>query len=143
MLRLLTACSLFAFASLSTAQQTCSTTLVAASCGPQLAITFTPVGGAGNHTIELTCSGLDPNGIGVMIWGVQQTFVPLPSCPLLTEFVWGHIVNLDATGSHTWSRSWPASVDGYFLIQFGSLTVSPSGNWNVLSTDLMRAQCGG
>src|SRR5690349_10578076 len=99
------------------AAQICTSTIAAASCGPTLTVTFTPVGGSGNHTIEVTCNGLDPNGIGLMAWGQTQVNYPFPTCPMLNDFQWGHIVNLDATGSHTWSRTWPAWALGYYYIQ--------------------------
>lgn len=131
-----------ALASSCFAQHTCSSTVAAASCGPSLSVVFTPVGAAGNHTIEVTCNGLDPNGIGLMVWGQTQVNIPLPNCPMLNDFVWGHPVNLDATGSHTWSRTWPHWADGYYFIQFGSVTIDGQGNFTVLTTDSMRAECG-
>lgn len=123
-------------------QHTCSSSVAALSCGPTLAVDFTPVGAAGNHTITVTCNGLDPNGIGLMIWGQTQVNIPLPNCPMLNDFLWGHIVNLDAAGSHSWSRTWPHWADGYYFIQFGSFTFDTSGSFTVLSTDSMRAECG-
>jgi hypothetical protein len=123
------------------AQGSCSSTIAASSCGPTLTATFTPVGGAGNHTLELTCNGLDPNGIGLMVWGVNQVNIPLSNCPMLNDFVWGHVVNLDATGSHTWSRSWPASAIGYYYVQFGSVTFPANGGLLVMTTDSIRIEC--
>jgi hypothetical protein len=120
--------------------QNCTSTIAATSCGPTLAATFTPTGTAGNQTMELTCNGLDPNGIGLMVWGLQQVNIPLPTCPMLNDFIWGHVVNLDATGSHTWSRSWPASVIGYYYIQFGSITIDAT-SFTVLTTDSIRVEC--
>ena len=122
-------------------QNVCTSTLAASSCGPTLTATFTPVGNAGNHRIELTCNGLDPNGIGLMVWGTQQVNIPLPNCPMLNDFIWGHVVNLDATGSYSWSRSWPASVNGYYFVQFGSITFPAAGGFVVLSTDSIRFEC--
>src|SRR5690348_3229849 len=89
-----------------TAAQNCTSTIAAASCGPTLTVTFAPQGNAGNHTIEVTCHGLDPNGIGLMAWGQTLVNIPFPTCPMLNDFQWGHVVNLDATGSYTWSRTW-------------------------------------
>jgi hypothetical protein len=132
---------LFALSSLAVAQNTCTATVAAPGCGATLGVTFTPVGGAGNHTIEVSCSGLDPNGIGLMVWGQTQTFVPLPNCPMLVEFQWGHLVNLDATGSHSWSRSWPHWANGYYFIQFASVVLHQTGGFTVFTTDLMRAEC--
>lgn len=120
---------------------TCTATVAAVSCGPTLTVTFTPVGNAGNHRLELTCSGLDPNGIGIMSWGQQQVNIPFVQCPMLNDFIWGHFVNLDSTGSYTWGRSWPASAIGYFYIQFASVTFPAGGGFIVLSTDSMRAEC--
>jgi hypothetical protein len=122
--------------------QVCSSTVAVASCGPTMTVTFAPVGGAGNHTVEVSCQGLDPSGIGLMVWGQTPVTVPFPNCPLLVEFQWGHIINLDATGSYTWSRTWPAWALGYYLIQMGSVQIdSGTGDFTVLSTDLMRAEC--
>ena len=94
-----------------------------------------------NNRLELTCNGLDPNGIGLMVWGTTQLNIPLPYCPMLNDFVWGHVVNLDATGSHTWERSWPASVLGYYYVQFGSVTFPASGGFVVMTTDSIRIEC--
>lgn len=121
---------------------TCTSSLLGAGCGPSLTITFTPVGGAGNHTIEVSASGLHQNGLGVMAWGVTQLNVPLGGgCSLLTSMDWGHIVNLDATGSFSWSRSWPASVIGFYNIQFGSVVLDPFNNLQILTSDCKRAEC--
>lgn len=120
--------------------QSFTSSIAAASCGPTLSVTFTPVGGAGNHTIELTCNGLDPAGIGFMWWGQTQVNVLLPNCPILNDFLWGHPVNLDATGSHTWSRSWPHWAIGYYYIQFASISVV-GNDLVILTTDSMRAEC--
>jgi hypothetical protein len=121
--------------------QTCTSTIAATSCGPTLTATFTPVGNGGNHTIELTCHGLDPNGIGLMGFGQQLVNISFPGCPMLNDFIWGHVVNLDATGSHTWSRSWPQSVQGYYYVQFGSVTFPASGGFVVMTTDSIRIEC--
>jgi hypothetical protein len=123
------------------AQNVCTSTVAATSCGPTLTATFTPVGNAGNHTIELSCSGLDPNGIGLMTWGLTQVNIPFPTCPMLNDFIWGHVVNLDATGSHTWSRSWPNSVQGYYYVQFGSIVIESSGAFVLRTTDSIRIEC--
>jgi hypothetical protein len=120
--------------------QTCTSTIAATSCGPTLTATFTPVGNGGNHTIELTCHGLDPNGIGLMGFGQQLVNISFPGCPMLNDFIWGHVVNLDATGSFTWSRSWPASAITYYYVQFGSVTITPSG-YTVSTTDSVRVEC--
>jgi hypothetical protein len=123
------------------AQNVCSSAIAAVSCGPTVSATFTPNGNAGNHTLELSCNGLDPNGIGLMVWGLNQVNIPFPTCPMLNDFIWGHVVNLDAGGGHTWSRSWPASVQGYYYVQFGSIVVEPSGAFVLRSTDSLRIQC--
>ena len=120
--------------------QSFSSAIAAASCGPTLTVTFTPVGAAGNHTIELTCAGLDPTGIGFMWWGQTQTNFVLPnSCPILNDFLWGHPVNLDSTGSFTWSRSWPAWAVGYYYIQFGSI-ILVGNDLALQTTDSVIAQ---
>jgi hypothetical protein len=141
MTRLALLAGVLALAGTSLAQNTCSSTIAAASCGPTLTVTFTPIGTAGNQTIELVCNGLDPTGIGLMSWGQNQINVPLINCPMLNDFVWGHFVNLDATGSYTWSRTWPGYVTGYFYMQFASITFPANGGFVVMSTDSMRAEC--
>ena len=120
--------------------QTCTSAIAAASCGPTLTITFTPVGNAGNNTIELTCNGLDPAGIGFMWWGQAQLNVQLPGCcPLLNDFHWGHPVNLDANGSYSWSRTWPHWAIGYYYIQIASIAVV-NDQLVIQTTDSMIAQ---
>src|SRR5687767_5643770 len=101
MTRLVSLAAVLSLTSLAIAQ-TCSSTVSVASCGPTLSVSFTP-GGGGNHTVEVSCQGLDPNGIGLMVWGQTPVTIPFPNCPLLVEFQWGHIINLDPTGSYTWS----------------------------------------
>jgi hypothetical protein len=125
----------------SLAQNVCSSTIAATSCGPTVTATFTPVGNAGNHTLTLTCNGLDPNGIGLMTWGLNQVNIPFPTCPMLNDFVWGHVVNLDATGSYSWSRAWPASATGYYYVQFGSIVIESSGAFVLRTTDSIRIEC--
>jgi hypothetical protein len=120
---------------------TCSTSLLGLGCAGQLDITFTPVGGAGNHRIDVAVSGLQADAWGVMVWGITPTNIPLgPGCSLLTEFAWGHVIKTDEFGEWSWSRSWPASVIGYYYIQIGTLVPDSTG-LNIRVSDCKRAEC--
>ncbi|MFY9341192.1 MAG: hypothetical protein WAT39_01800 [Planctomycetota bacterium] len=130
----------FALAGSLVAQNQCISSVSAPGCGPTATITFTPQGANGNNRIDLTCNGLHPNGLGLMVWGQTPVNIPFGNCPLLVEFQWGHLINLDSAGSYSWSRVWPWWADGYYYIQFGSI-LDLSGQFTLLSTDRMRAEC--
>lgn len=126
-----------------TAQFVCSSTLVGNGFGPTLDVTFAPVGNAGNQTITVAGGGLDTAGVSVMVWGLTNLGglpLPLGGCPLFTEFTWGHVINPDAGGNYSWSRSWPASVTGQYYIQLGTLA-NANGLLSLTSTDCRVAIC--
>ena len=125
-----------------TIAQTCTSTIAATSCGPTLTATFTPVGNSDNQRITLTAQGLDPNGIGIMTWGQQLVNIPFPTCPMLNDSISSELVNIDATGSVTWSRVWPATANTFYYVQFGSVVIDPAtGAFVLLTTDSLRVEC--
>lgn len=128
-------------ASTLSAQVTCSTTLAGVGCGPGLNVSFSPVGTAGNNTITVDVSGLDPSGIGLMAWGQTALNVPLFGCTAYTDYLWGLHINPDPSGNWSWSRSWPNSVPGFYRIQVASLSISPVGNLDITLSDCVVAQC--
>lgn len=128
-------------AAATTAQATCNSTLSGTSCGPTLSVVFVPQGQGGGNDLTLTASGLHPNSFGIMVWGTIPLNVPLGNCPMLTDFLWGHFVQIDSQGSHSWSRNWPGSAIGGFLIQFGSFVPDALGNLDILTTDCKYAYC--
>ena len=120
----------------------CSSTLSAPGCGASLAIDFTPVGNAGNQTLTLTATGLQPNAHGLMVWGTMPINLPIGNgCSLLTDFLWGHTINVDGSGAWSWSRSWPASVTGQYYIQIGSFDLDASHNLVFAATECKLAFC--
>ena len=123
------------------AQVVCTTQLAGVGCGPQLNVSFTPVGGAGNNTITVDVSGLDPAGIGLMAWGQTALNVPLFGCTAYTDYLWGLHINPDPNGQWSWSRSWPNSVPGFYRIQVASLSLNQMGNIDITLSDCLVAQC--
>ena len=123
------------------AQLNCTVTHVASSCGPQLTVTFRPLGG-GNQRLDLTATGLHPNAITILAFGDQQVNVPLGGgCLLLQNVIWNEIHMSDATGSFSWGRSWPQSVPGAYYMQMGSLVVNASNQLELLTTDCKLGAC--
>lgn len=122
---------------------TCSSSLHGLGCGATLDVTFTPVGGGGNHRIDVLGGGMHPDSFGLMVWGVVPTNIPLGNgCALLTEFSWGHLINVDALGEWSWSRSWPASASGLsYYIQLGSFVFDGPNGFEVRVSDAKRAEC--
>jgi hypothetical protein len=119
---------------------TCSSSLIGLGCGAQLTVTFTPQGGAGNHTIEVAGTGMHPDSFGLMVWGQTPVNIPLGGgCTLWTEFAWGHLINVDSLGEWSWSRTWPAWALGYFDIQLGSFLFDPT--FEVRVSNAERAVC--
>jgi len=123
------------------AQRACTSTVLGPGCGPVLTVTFTPVGQAGNHDMTLAATGLAPDSWGVMAWGVQNFSLPLGGCLLHTDMIWGHVFHTDATATFGYSRTWPASVDGWYHIQIGTLQVDALGDLTVQGTNAVRAAC--
>jgi hypothetical protein len=126
-----------------TAQATCSAVTHAPGCGPALSVSFSPNGAAGNNRIDLVATELFPKSWGIMIWGDTPTqWAISPTCSLYVLFTWGHTFQADATGSYAWSRVWPAaSTPGQYYIQVGSFSLDAAGNWTIVGTDAVRAQC--
>lgn len=125
------------------AQATCTATVHAPGCGPNLSVSFTSNGGAGNQRLDLVATELFPKSWGIMIWGDTPTHWQLsPTCSLNVVFAWGHTFQADATGQYAWSRVWPAtSTPGHYYIQVGSFDLDAAGNWTIVGTDAIRAQC--
>lgn len=123
--------------------QYCTVTLSGTSCGPQLAVTMTPLGQGGNHQLDLTATGLHPRSVGALQWGSNPTSVTLPGggCLLLCDYVWGHYFQTDDFGSYSWGRSWPHWAVGYFYMQMGSLQVDGNNQLSVRTTSCQLVQC--
>ena len=119
----------------------CTTQVAGTGCGPQLAVSFAPVGNAGNQTITVDVSAMNPAGIGLMVWGRDVINVPVFGCFAYTNFLWGHPINPDGNGQWSWSRSWPNSVQGYYRIQIATLGPDPLGNIEINLTDCVVAEC--
>jgi hypothetical protein len=105
--------------------QTYGTTQAGAGCGgATLTVTFTSFGNGGNARIDIRGEGLHPNSVAGMTFGVQPAAIgPVLGnigCFVRTEAIWAQHHLTDAAGVMTWSRSWPDSVVGYYLIQLGS-----------------------
>lgn len=121
---------------------TCTSALAGLGCGASLSVTFTAVGQAGNHDLRLDVSGLHPDAWGLMVFGDTPAVIPLPSgCTLWTAFLWGHTIKSDALGEFSWSRSWPASANAQYYIQFGSFVLDASGNLELRASDCHHAEC--
>ena len=133
--------SLTLTATLAAQTNACTTQVAGVGCGPQIDVTFTPAGQAGNHTIDLDVTGMNPAGIGLMVWGVDTINVPLFGCTAYTTFLWGHPINPDGAGDWSWSRSWPNSVQGFYRIQIATIGPDPQGNLEVNLTDCVIAEC--
>ena len=121
----------------------CTVTAAGSGCAA-LTVTLTPQGNGGANDLTLHASGLHPQSFGGMVWGmtpITGLLLPFGSCPLLTDFVWGHYFQTDAAGEYDWSRSWPGSFDGYFYMQMGSVFVNAAGDADVRSTDCWLVQC--
>jgi hypothetical protein len=125
-----------------TAQQNvCTTQVAGVGCGPQLTVSFAPIGGAGNHRVAVDVANMNPNGIGLMVWGREALNVPLFGCFAYTDFLWGHPINPDASGAWSWSRSWPNTVQGFYRIQVATIGPDPLGNVAINLTDCVVAEC--
>ncbi|MEZ6037265.1 MAG: hypothetical protein R3F29_07275 [Planctomycetota bacterium] len=122
----------------------CTVTSAGQGCGPVLTVTYTPNGQGGGHIIDVMVDGLDPAGIGLMIWGTYNFDVPIPTfsmCPLHTDALWGHFINADSTGHWDWQRSWPGSVIGGYYIQMGELVFDPNGDLDIHTSNCAWAEC--
>ena len=119
----------------------CTTQVAGTGCGPQLAVSFAPIGGAGNQRITVDGSGLHKGGVGLMAWGQQAINVPLFGCFAYTDFISGHPINPDSVGRWSWSRSWPNSVQAAYRIQLASIGFTATGSLEVTLTDCVVAQC--
>jgi hypothetical protein len=144
MLKSFTGFTGFAFAAALSAQNhVCTVTLATGSCGPTLDVTLVPQGNGGVNDLTLRASGLHPDAIGGMVWGMTPmngTIFAGNSCLLLTDYVWGHHIRTDAAGEYSWSRSWPGSFHGYFYMQMGTLA-ELGGSYDVKTTDCKLVQC--
>ncbi|HEX6812387.1 MAG TPA: hypothetical protein VF384_12235 [Planctomycetota bacterium] len=141
MIRILSSLATLLLSTIATAQLTCSTTVVAPSCGPIITVTFTPIGGAGNQRIDVSAAGLHPNAQGVMNWGATQVFAQLPGgCPLLCDFVWGHKFVANDSGEFSWQRSWPHYYQYFWYMQVGTWDLV-AGNLEFRTTNLVLAGC--
>jgi hypothetical protein len=123
------------------AQLTCTVTAAGESCGPNLAVTFTPIGG-GNNRIDLLATGLHPNAITVLAFGDQPWNVPLGGgCLLLHNAIWSELHVSSSTGSFGWGRSWPVTVPGSYYMQFASVILDAQDNLVVRSTNCKIGAC--
>lgn len=136
----LLACSLVT--GLASAQLQCSVTAAGESCGPQISVTFTPLGNSGNYDMQMVGTGLHANAFGGFAWGASPLAVPLPGgCSILCDYIWGHYFQTDGTGAASWSRSWPHWATITFYMQMASLEVLPSGELSILTTNCKIAGC--
>lgn len=127
---------------LASAQLHCSVVAAGESCGPQIAVTFTPNGQGGNYDIFLQATGLHANAFGGFTWGGSPLAIPLPGgCSILCDYIWGHYFQTDSTGSASWSRSWPHWATITFYMQMASLEVLPNGDLSILTTNCKLAGC--
>ncbi len=76
-----------------------------------------------------------------MVWGTLNISVPIGGCPLHTEFLWGHVFHTDPTGTFDYSRVWPASADGAFYMQVGTIHVDALGVLTMQSSNSILASC--
>ena len=122
------------------AAQTYGSTPAGAGCGgATLTIIFTP-GAGGNADIEVRGENLHPNSFAGMIFGLQPAAIgPVlgnVGCYVRTDAIWAQQHLTDASGTMSWSRTWPHSAVGYFLIQVGSFDPS---TLDVKLTNCVRA----
>lgn len=128
--------------SMLTAQLTCFSNPAGSSCGPTLAVTFTPVGQAGNYDMQMVGQGLHPHTAGLFVWGANPVSITLPGgCMLLTDYIWGHSFMTDATGTATWGRSWPHWATITFYMQMGSVQFLTNGSFEARTTECRLAGC--
>jgi hypothetical protein len=123
------------------AQLMCTNQVVGTGCGPQLDVSFTPVGAAGNNTITVDVAGLDPVGVGLMAWGQTALSVPLFGCTAYTDYLWGLHINPDPNGEWSHSRAWPNWAVGFYRIQIVTLGPDPMGNLAINMSDCVLAEC--
>jgi len=105
--------------------------------GATLTITFEPQGP--NQMMRLQATGLHPHTHGGQVWGfLPATIGPIYQldCFVRTESVWSITFMTDASGNHTWQRSWPNWILGHFYIQQGSFDVA---TLDVKITNCVRA----
>lgn len=140
--RILVSIGCLAMAQAATAQLQCFVNAAGESCGPQITVTFTPNGQGGNYTMDMVGTGLHPSSFAGFSWGLNPQSIPLPGgCRILTDYVWGHYGQSDATGSFSWSRSWPHWATIAFYMQMGSFEVLPNGSLSILTTNAKYAGC--
>ena len=87
-------------------------------------------------------SGMHPNTVGAIVWGVDPAAVPLPGggCLLLCDYVWGHTFQTDGAGGHSWGRSWPHWAIGHIYMQMGSV-LNTTNAFEVRTTNCEFVQC--
>lgn len=137
--RILAITASFLFSAAASAQLVCTVTSAGESCGPNLAVSFAPVGNAGNYTITMTATGLHPNSLLGLYWGDAPLSLPIPgsSCLLLINPIWGTFHTTDATGSFSYGRTWPHWATADYYMQMGSI----NANNQILSTNAKLASC--
>ena len=142
MKHLLATLSLLLLTNVAAAQLSCTVTSCGTSCGPTLAVTYTPNGGNGNYTIQMDAAGLHPNSLLGLYWGDGPQSIPLPGgCDLLINPIWGTFHTSSATGTFSWGRTWPHWATARFYMQMGSLEILPNGSWSALTTECQIGQC--
>lgn len=123
------------------AQLACTVISCDESCGPNLAVTYTPVGASGNYTIRMDATGLHADSLLALYWGDGPQSIALPGgCSLLINPIWGTFHTSSATGSFSFSRTWPHWATARFWMQMGTLDITPSG-FDVRTTNCKIGQC--
>lgn len=130
--------SFLALAAPVTAQRGTTSTYAPGCGGATLTAAFQPIaGGGGAELLVLQATGLHPRAFGAMAWGHNQAQIEVfPNCFVALDPIWSITFQTDANGSHTWSRAWPRSIGGHFLIQMGSVQGPPL---DVKLTNAIRA----
>jgi hypothetical protein len=69
----------------------------------------------------LTVTGMFPSDFGVILFGTQISPVQLPNnCTIWTNYITGHSLRSDPTGTWTFGLSWPADNFSQLYVQVGS-----------------------
>ena len=139
MLQRLTLAALLAAATLG-AQNTGTVTPVGPGCGPELKVTFAPVGSHNKLTLEV--ANAFPREKVFSIWGFTPLSFSFPNgCTLYNDFVWGTSAVADATGYSSFARAWPNSIPGFFRIQYVAVRVDANGNLDWRLSNGVLVEC--
>lgn len=124
--------------------QVCTTTLHAAGCGADLAVSFRRIGN--HHQVELRGANLFPSSIVGMVWGFDPIpggvpVLPGSSCLLHTVPAWAITHMADTAGNFSYQRAWPYNITLHFYMQLGALHVAPNGELTVRTTNTQLTEC--